>query len=70
MTNSHTHEVVDNRGRRAVFVDGNLVSAPIYADTKRGVVKCHKVPLETDASGEALKEDVIYGTVTVEFLHD
>lgn len=45
MKHSHIHWVGDGRGRRQVFVNGNLVNDVIYADTVKGIVTFTPHPL-------------------------
>ncbi len=59
----HTPE--DGKGQRDIFVDGKLINQVFYADTKRGVVRAYKEPLQL--AGNRAATETHYGKVTVKF---
>ncbi|MHC8408306.1 hypothetical protein [Pseudomonas sp. TMB3-21] len=60
----HVHWVNDGRGRRMVFVDGELVNWVLYANTKAGIaVVCDDPP--TCADGEHIDFHPVWGKVDV-----
>lgn len=63
---SHIHTPDDSRGRRRVYVDGVLIEAVFYADTKRGIVRAYRQPLRLDKHRKRLLSYVLRGIVTVE----
>lgn len=61
LTGVHTPD--DGKGRRIVKVNGIEIEHAIYADTEKGVVIAHKIPLEVD--NDELKTVEFSGRVEV-----
>lgn len=66
----HIHTRDDGRGPRRVYVDGALIDRVVYADTKHGIVKYHKQPLEINRVEKSIVCNEIRGKVTIEFFHE
>jgi len=63
---SHVHTPGDGRGVRRVFVDGVEVGQVVFADTQRGIVRYHPLPLKVHKHGKRLIERTRRGAVLVE----
>lgn len=64
----HIHHPSDGRGRRRVFVNGNEVSRPLWADIKRGVVRYAPSPMRIKRNSRELYTRLLRGVVTVEVI--
>lgn len=49
-----------------VWVNGNLVDAPIYADTEKGIVKYYPRPFRINKRNREIYSRTLRGKVTVE----
>jgi hypothetical protein len=65
MVDAHIHRPDDGRGPRDVFVNGKLMARVTYADTRRGVVRYHDMPLRLDKHGKRIIERTRRGKVEV-----
>lgn len=65
---SHIHHPSDGRGPRRVFVNGNPVPNCTYADTEKGIVRCHLNPPRIKKNSSYFYERTLRGKVIVEEL--
>jgi len=65
MKSDHIHTPKDGRGPRDVFVNGKLVAQVFFADTRRGIVRAYRSPLQIDKSGKRLLSETLRGVVEV-----
>ena len=65
MQPAHVHEAGDGRPPRHVWLDGELLKAVVYADEKRGMVRCLRQPLQLDKHGKRCLSFVLRGKVVV-----
>lgn len=49
-----------------VYVNGNEVKMPVYADTDKGIVRCIARPVRVKKGSDALYQQTRRGKVTVE----
>jgi len=62
----HIYRPGDRPGDFDIYLDGVKLKNVFYVDTKLGLVKRYLVPLTTEADGETLKSETIYGKVHVQ----
>lgn len=65
MKADHIHTPKDGRGQRDVFVDGKLVKGVFFADTRRGIVRAYKYPLQLDKWRKRVLSETMHGVVEV-----
>lgn len=65
MNPEHIHEGSDGRGPRDVFVNGNQVKGVVYADTRKGLVRCIHQPPKLDKYKQRLITFTLKGDVVV-----
>ena len=66
MVADHIHFPEDGRGRRRVFLNGKLMHACCYADTKKGFIDCYDEPPKLDRWRKRIIKRRYRGKVTVE----
>lgn len=54
--------------RAKVFVNGNEVDKPIYADTEKGIVRYYPAPVKINKRTGELYSRTLRGKVTVELI--
>lgn len=65
MKTEHIHTVDDGRGKRAVFVNGNLIKEAFFADTRRGIVRAYRFPIRLHKWRKRLLFKTLRGGVEV-----
>ncbi len=66
MMGPHIHKPDDGRGMRLVTLNGEPIQHCVYADTKRGVVIAHVMPLTLNRRGDCIQTRRMKGRVVVE----
>lgn len=61
----HVHTFKDGRGARDVFLNGNKLDRVMYADTKRGIVRCVHDPIRLDKRRKRVLTFTLRGKVEV-----
>ncbi|CAI3795811.1 hypothetical protein [Rheinheimera sp. MM224] len=69
-TMPHIHTPDDGRGRRKIFVNGNLIEKVFYADSQLGIVKFFPSPIRKHRNKDEAYSRKLKGKVTVEYLKD
>ena len=62
---AHMHRWDDQRGRREVYLNGELISYVRFADNELGVVEICETPLRLE--GDRLVTRTLHGQVQVDF---
>lgn len=64
--NVHRHD--DGRGLRRVLLNGREIKRVFYADTRKGVVRQHRDPIQIHKHGKRTVVKTTHGKVEVEFI--
>ncbi|QLQ28518.1 MAG: hypothetical protein HZT39_09835 [Pseudoxanthomonas sp.] len=59
------HSANDGRGRRAVYLNGELIDRVVYADERRGIVKVIDSPIRLNRRRDGIITHVRRGRVEV-----